>query len=95
MTETTALTIVPAEQSPAARAAALFEQAQAAAAEQVVRLRQAMQEVILLAQEVANGGEVYPGGLRDEARRLAEDLTTRERVVGNIATSAAENRARR
>lgn len=50
-------------------------QAEAAslAREQVVSLEHALGEVARLSNEIAQGGEAYPVGARDLARRLAED----------------------
>ena len=43
------------------------------AREQVMTLEQALAEVTRLSKEIAEGGEAYPVGARELARRLAED----------------------
>jgi hypothetical protein len=43
------------------------------AREQVLTLEHALAEVTRLSMEIAEGGEAYPVGAREIARRLAED----------------------
>ena len=43
------------------------------AREQVLTLEHALAEVTRLSMEIADGGEAYPVGAREIARRLAED----------------------
>ena len=76
--------------SPAARAAQLYAEAQAAAFEQVRVLEDGLASVVSLAAEIAEGGEVYPAGVRELCRRLGEDLAMRSRTLDAIATRALE-----
>ena len=38
-----------------------------------------------MADEIANGGEAYPAGVRDLARRFAEDTEARVQTLATIA----------
>jgi len=51
----------------------LQAEARSLAREQLESLSRALSEVTLLAAEVADGGELYPVGARELARRLAEE----------------------
>ena len=56
-----------------ARIRSLIAEARTLAAEQVVELERALLQVGLLAAQVVEGGDIYPPGLREIARRLADD----------------------
>ena len=63
--------------SPAARANRLYAEAREAAKEQVRQLESSLEAAISLAADIAEGGELYPPGVRDLCRRLAEDMSQR------------------
>lgn len=56
-----------------ARIRNLIAEARTLAAEQVIELERALQQVGLLSAQVLEGGDIYPPGLREIARRLADD----------------------
>lgn len=62
----------PAE-SVAQKVRRLQVEAASLAREQVLTLEHALAEVTRLSSEIADGGEAYPVGAREIARRLAED----------------------
>ena len=65
-------TTAPAE-TVAQRVRRLQAEARALAREQVAELEARLQEAALIAAEIAEGGEAYPVGCRELARKLAED----------------------
>jgi hypothetical protein len=89
------LSVVRSEEhrnSPAARAAELYAEAQAAAFEQVRVLEEGLSKVVGLAAEIAEGGDVYPAGVRDLCRRMGEDLTQRSLTLDAIASRSLDRR---
>ncbi len=70
--------------SPGARLGRLMREAQQAADEQVKVLEDALLAIAGLSVEIANGGEVYPVGVRDICRRLAEDSIWRVQTLESI-----------
>ncbi len=74
-----------AEESPAARAAKLYAEARGAAMEQVRIVEDSLAKVVALSAEIAEGGDVYPVGVRDLCRRLAEDLAARTATLDALA----------
>jgi hypothetical protein len=60
-------------------------EAKGLAREHVAALRDALADVERLAAEIAAGGEAYPAGVRDIARRLAEDSAARARTIATLA----------
>lgn len=62
----------PAE-SVAQKVRRLQSEAASLAREQVLTLEHALAEVSRLSAEIVDGGEAYPVGAREIARRLAED----------------------
>lgn len=76
------LVIVPQATTAGARAAELLRAAKEAASEHTHELLASAAETELLAKEVGAGGEVYPHGIRDAARRFAEQVKTfREHII--------------
>ena len=73
------------EDSPAERARRLFAEAQAAAMEQVVQLEAALDAVIALSQSIADGGDIYPAGVRELCRRTAEDAYARRQTIAALS----------
>ena len=61
------------DQALSARIRALQAEAKGLAREHIAALEAAMGEVERLACEIAEGGDAYPAGVRDLARRVAED----------------------
>ena len=53
----------------------LREEAQSYAIEHSRAFESAIAELLALAGDIAEGGEAYPVGVREEARRLAPELT--------------------
>ena len=89
------LSVVRADETaetPAARAQRLYDEAQRAAFDQVRALEEGLARVVSLANEVADGGEVYPAGVRDLCRRLGDDLTTRAQSLDALAARALNRR---
>ena len=71
------LVALPAEPPPetaAQRIRRLQQEAHSLAREQVEEMARAMLELARLAGEVAEGGDAYPVGARELARRLVEEL---------------------
>lgn len=56
-------------------------EARAMAREHVEELEQALDSVHRLAEEVAEGGEAYPVGVRELARRLVEDSEAKAQTI--------------
>ncbi len=76
------LSVVPtAAEAPGVRASRLLAEARQAAHEQVHVLKQALATAADIAQQVAEGGEVYPVGVRDLRRRLAEDALAKSQAL--------------
>lgn len=61
------------DQALSVRIRALQAEAKGLAREHITALEVAMTDVERLAAEIADGGEAYPAGVRDMARRIAED----------------------
>jgi hypothetical protein len=54
------------------------------AREHIMALQSALVTVEAMASDIAEGGEAYPPGVRDIARRLAEDCETRAQTLEAI-----------
>ena len=78
----------PPPETPAERIRRLQAEAHALAREQIQALHTGMVEVARLAVEVAEGGEAYPVGAREVARRLTEDLSQRAQTLQAILRKA-------
>jgi hypothetical protein len=63
----------PGGRTRADRIRALQEQARQLASEQVMALEQALALVAQVSHEIIEGAEAYPAGIREIARRLADD----------------------
>jgi len=59
----------------------LQAEARGLAREHILALKVALEEVERLAAEVAVGGEAYPAGVRDIARRLTEDCEAKIQTI--------------
>ena len=82
-------------ESPAVRAARLLAEAREAAGEHVKLLEQALTDVGVIAQQIADGGEVYPVGVRELCRRLAEDAAAKSQTVDAMFQGAQAPHHRR
>lgn len=84
------LTVVPGTPPPtkpetvADRVKRLQAEAKALARDHVRTLTGAIEHVEVLAAEIAVGGDAYPPGVRDVARRLVEDMGTRAQTLEAI-----------
>ena len=78
-------TLVPMAETVAQRVRRLQAEARQLAKDHVRSLSAAMSELELLAAEIADGGEAYAPGIRDIARRLAEDLDSRVQTLDAIS----------
>lgn len=85
------LTLVPQDheqEAPAetvgARVRRLQAEAKGLAREHVKGLSAAICEVERMAAEIAEGGDAYPAGVRDVARRFAEDAEARVQTIEAI-----------
>ncbi|HET6969914.1 MAG TPA: hypothetical protein VFH92_02205 [Phenylobacterium sp.] len=78
-------TMVPKTETVAERVRRLQAEAKQLAKDHVKALTSAMVDLEQLAAEIAEGGEAYAPGIRDVARRLAEDLDARVQTLEAIA----------
>jgi hypothetical protein len=74
-----------APDSPAERARRLYAEAQAAAFEQVEQLQAALDQVVTLSLSIAEGGDIYPAGVRELCRRTAEEANGRRLTLEALA----------
>ncbi len=72
---------LPRSEALSMRVRRLQAEAKGLAREHVAALVAALHEAEALAAEIAEGGEAYPAGIRDIARRLTEDC---ESKIGTI-----------
>ena len=78
-------TILPKAETVAQRVQRLQAEAKQLAKDHVKALTNAMASLEELAAEIAEGGDAYAPGVRDVARRLAEDLDSRVQTLQAIA----------
>jgi hypothetical protein len=81
-------TNAPKTETVAQRVRRLQLEAKTLAKDHVRALNQALVDVEMLAAEIAEGGDAYPPGVRDLARRLAEDCTSRVQTLEAIVSRA-------
>lgn len=74
----------PKSENVAMRVRRLQAEARALAGDHVRELTSAMADLETLAMEIAGGGDAYSPGIRDVARRLAEDLADRATTIEAI-----------
>jgi hypothetical protein len=77
-----------AAQTVADRVRALQAEAKGLAREHVQELERLLLEVEKMCAEIAEGGEAYPAGVRDIARRLVEDCEARVQTLEAIISRA-------
>ena len=83
----------PKVESPHRRALRLMAEARTAADEQVRALEQALSLVATLSADVSEGGEAYPPGVRDIAKRVSGDAVWCAQTLDSIMNHAAGRRA--
>lgn len=80
------LAVVPTEPGIAARIKRLQAEAKGLARQHVEELLAAMLRVESMAIEIASGGDAYPAGIRDLAKRLAEDVEVKAQAIEAIGS---------
>ena len=75
-----------AEDSISQRVRRLQAEARGLAHEHVLALRAALETVEALSADIAHGGEAYPVGVRDIARRLADDIGAKAQTLEVLST---------
>lgn len=83
------LAVVRGPDTVSARVRRLQAEARGLAREHVNELTRALLQIETLAAEIAAGGEAYPAGIRDLARRLAEDMAVKSQTIAAINARAA------
>jgi hypothetical protein len=82
------LVVVPAKrdaESAADRIKRLQAEARQLAREQVEALSAALEQVSQMAAEIADGGDIYPVGAREFAKRLVDDAGKQAAALAAIA----------
>ncbi|HKR86877.1 MAG TPA: hypothetical protein VJS38_01760 [Phenylobacterium sp.] len=79
-----AASVAPKAETVAQRVRRLQQEARQLAKDHIKALGAAMVEVETLAAEIAEGGDAYPPGVRDLARRLVEDCEARVQTLEAI-----------
>jgi len=74
----------PKAETVAQRVRRLQQEAKTLAKDHIRALNQAIVDVEQLAAEIADGGDAYPPGVRDLARRLVEDCEMRVQTLEAI-----------
>ena len=74
----------PKTETVAQRVRRLQSEAKQLAKDHIKALTAAIVEVEQMAAEIADGGEAYPPGVRDVARRLVEDMDSRVQTLEAI-----------
>jgi hypothetical protein len=77
-------TSAPKAETVAQRVRRLQQEAKTLAKDHIRSLNAAIVEVETLAAEIAEGGDAYPPGVRDLARRLVEDCEARVQTLEAI-----------
>ena len=75
----------------AQRVRRLQDEARQLASDHIFAFTLAMEQVTRMAEEIAAGGDVYPAGVRDLARRFAEDCDIRVQTVEAISGRTTRN----
>lgn len=74
----------PISEPIAARVRRLQAEAKAMAGEHIAELEHALDAVERLAEEIAEGGDAYPVGVREVARQLHDDCEARGQTIEAI-----------
>lgn len=83
------------DDTPAARVNRLLAEARLAAAEQVAVLEAAMEAAVSLSAQIADGGEIYPPGVRELCRRITEEGAMHARTIGALSARLLESEGAR
>lgn len=83
------LTYLPAPEPAHRRAMRLLAEARAAADEHVQSLEHALALVATLSAEVSEGGDAYPVGVRDIAKKISGDAVWCAQTLDTIMSHAA------
>ena len=75
----------------AQRVRRLQDEARQLASDHIFAFTLALEQVTRMAEEISIGGDVYPAGVRDLARRFAEDCEIRVQTVEAISGRTARN----
>ena len=78
-------TAVRSQDTISQRVRQLQAEARGLAQEHVLALRAALETVEALSADIAQGGEAYPVGVRDIARRLADDIGAKAQTLELLA----------
>lgn len=78
------LDTLPRSEALSARVRRLQAEARGLAREHITALVVALHEAEALSAEIAEGGEAYPAGIRDIARRLAEEVEAKVATIEAI-----------
>jgi hypothetical protein len=73
------------EASPVERANRLLAEARAAAREHVREVERAIDAAAQLSAQIADGGDIYPPGVRETCRRLAEEAHMHSMTLGALS----------
>ncbi len=82
-------TAAPKSETVAQRVRRLQQEAKQLAKDHIKALNTAIVELETLAAEIAEGGDAYPPGVRDLARRLVEDCEARVQTLEAIVARTA------
>jgi len=80
----------PKPETPAERIRRLQREAQTLARQQITALHQSMRDLSLLAEEIAEGGDAYPVGARELARRLSDEVEQKAQTLQAILQKGAQ-----
>jgi hypothetical protein len=72
-------------ETPTERIRRLQRNARALAREQVLALTAAMDELAVMAREIAGGGDAYPVGVREICERMSEEMGPRATTIRALA----------
>ena len=78
------VTAYKSTETPAARAARHLAEAREAADAQVELLVSEMSVMHGVAQEIVNGGPIYPAGVRDLCSRLLQELEAKAKTIATV-----------
>jgi hypothetical protein len=83
------------DDTPAARVNRLLAEARLAATEQVAVLEATMEAAVSLSAQIADGGEIYPPGVRELCRRITEEGAMHARTINALSTRLLEREGAR
>ena len=71
-------------ETPSQRIRRLQNEAKLLAREQIEELAKAIKLLAIQSEEIANGGEAYPAGIRELASRMTEDLYAKMETFSSL-----------